>query len=171
VVNESRSYFFSNMVEAVAFVDRNNDPMVFETFASTSQGTIPLDVEYEMAFFASLDQVAIKQAKNPQDPFMGLVGEWGNDLKIYGYVSFTQLKILLCVSEAMIEVSEIRTLCKKLSDVYRRSVCGPSIVPLQLERSRFIRNVYNCLGKNIEDEEAWREKRLEDHRRRPIDLE
>jgi len=87
------------MVEAVAFVDRHNDPILFEVFKSIDQENIPHDVEYEMALFASLDQIRVKQPKNPTEPFVGLVGEWGHGLKIFGYVSYTKLTILLCVHE------------------------------------------------------------------------
>jgi len=65
----------------------------------------------------------------------------------------------------MTDVQEIRNICKKLNDVYRKSICGPEIVSYHLERTRFVRKVYECLGKDKEEEDEARQLR-DDTRKR-----
>eukprot|EP00397_Hematodinium_sp_SG-2012_P062120 GEMP01083303.1.p1 GENE.GEMP01083303.1~~GEMP01083303.1.p1 ORF type:complete len:157 (+),score=18.76 GEMP01083303.1:16-486(+) len=137
------------MVETVAFIDRNNEPILVDIFGHPGTPRRE-DVEYEIALCAALDQVPAKRAKNPQDPFVGLIGEpWANGSKIYGYVSYTQTKVLLCVSDEYLgDVASIRLLCRKLMEVYKKAICAPSVGPVVVTKM-FTEHVRLCLGKEV----------------------
>lgn len=116
------------VVAAVAFIGRTNETLFYKTFVGSHDDGLRLN----LAVFASLDAVDEKLqlrktgrlADSSKDAFLGMLMPVEEN-KVFGYITNTQVKILLVVRDVLLREDRLRELFKMLHRMYADALCNP----------------------------------------------
>ena len=120
----------SRLIAGVSYVDRRGSLLYFRAFPMDRLSSVGGDhnpASLEMAMFAGLDYINEKLAgtlaapgttRNPartmtNDLFLGLLYPLA-DIKLFGYVSATGLRIIVAVKDVLLKEDVVRELFKQL---------------------------------------------------------
>ena len=110
----------ASLVACVAFIGARNDPLYFKSFSSEEQAKL------QLAVYSSLDavEVAVNESRSggsttvggkpsSAENFLGLLFPF-EDYKIFGYLTNTNVKIIVVVRDVLLREDKVRELFKGL---------------------------------------------------------